>query len=1033
MPRWTEEQQSAIDTEGANIIVSAGAGSGKTAVLSERVIRKLESGVDVDRLLILTFTKAAAFEMMIRIRNKIKERPHLHEQLKKIDSAYITTFDSFSLSLVKKYHYLLNIKRNIKIINQNIMDQERRKILDEIFDEYYEKEDARFLHLLDTFTLKDDTDIKNLILGMNQKLDLKYDKLDFISSYLKDFDMCQETLLEEFVIFLKDKIKLIESCLEELKLMVDGDYFASLEDVVLPLINSNSYDEMKKNSEIKLKMLPRGSEEDVKQKKEELTSYIKELNQYFIYESEEEIRRLLLEQKPYLEILIEMIFKLDERVNFYKFEHDVYEFTDISKMAIQLVLENVEIRDELKYYFNEIMVDEYQDTSDLQEEFISKLENNNVYMVGDIKQSIYRFRNANPLIFKNKYTSYGKGDGGIKIDLMKNFRSRREVLQNINDVFDFVMDEDLGGCDYRATHRMIFGNTSYEKEETHQNSDFEIYNYESVEKFTKDEVEAFIILKDIKEKIDNKYQVIDKETFTLRDITYSDFAILMDRATKFELYKKIFEYHKVPLTVYKDTSITEEEDVLVLSNLFKFIYLSYHKDYSKEFEYTYTSIARSYLMNETDQEIFDTITSKKIFESKLYQLIRPIIDKYPVLNGYKLLDEVSNIFKLYEAQIGVGNMESLMARIFYLKTLFQEMGEVGYSIDDVILSFSEMVKMRQDIKISSGADSGDAVKIMTIHKSKGLEFPILYMAGLSNSFNIRDLNDKFIFDNTYGFILPFYKEEEIASISKFMMKDAFLEEEISEKIRLFYVALTRAREKMILLTNNEKEEDYELFDVVSKNKRFRYRSFLDILKSIWSILLPFKKQIDINTLNLSKDYNMVLVSNYKETLKKQNEKIIYREQNENFTKNEKEKFSKSMSELLTSDNMKAMEEGKYFHEIFESVNFQKPDYSYLTEYEARKVQKFLQNPVLDGIMNAKIYKELEFSYQEDKKQKHGIIDLLIEMEDKILLIDYKLKNVVDLAYKKQLLGYKSYVNAKTKKEIEVYLYSIIDEVFTKID
>ena len=1033
MPKWTEEQQLAIDTEKTNIIVSAGAGSGKTAVLSERVIRKLESGVDVDHLLILTFTKAAAFEMMIRIRNKIKERPHLQEQLKKIDSAYITTFDSFSLSLVKKYHYLLNIKQDIKIINQNIIDQERRKMLDNIFDGYYEKKEDKFLSLLDTFTLKDDADIKELILNINQKLDLKYDKINFLRTYLNDFNDKNEELLKEFTLFLKNKIKLIENCLDEFKLMVDGDYYAIIEDTLKPLIDSRNYNEMKKNSDIKLKALPRGSDEELKQKKEELTSYIKELGEYLIYESEEEIKELFKEQKPYLDILIEIILKLDEEVNLYKFEQDVYEFTDISKMAIKLVSENDEIRNELKYYFNEIMVDEYQDTSDLQEEFISKLENNNVYMVGDIKQSIYRFRNANPLIFKNKYNDYGSGIGGVKIDLMKNFRSRREVLQNINDVFDFVMDEDLGGCDYRATHRMVFGNTSYEKEDTHQNSDFEIYNYERVDGFTKDEVEAFIILKDIKEKIENKYQVIDKETFTLRDITYSDFAILMDRASKFELYKKIFEHEKIPLTVYKDTSITEEDDVLILSNLFKFIYLSYHKDYSKEFEYTYTSVARSYLIGDSDQEIFDIVTNHKIFESKLYQLIRPIVRKYEVLNGCKLLDEVSHIFKIYEAQIGVGNMESLMARISYLKTLFQEMGEVGYSLDEVILSFSKMVKDAQDIKISSSKESGDAVKIMTIHKSKGLEFPILYMSGLSNSFNIRDLNDKFIFDNNYGFILPFYKEEELPNISKFMMKDKFLVDEVSEKIRLFYVALTRAREKMILLTNNEKEDDCELENIVNYNKRFHYRSFLDILKSIWINLIPYKRQIDSASLSLSKDYEMVRISNYKDMLNKEDEKIIYQEQDENFIKQEKEKFSKSVKELSTKDEIKAMEEGIHFHEIFESIDFKNPDYSYLSEFESKKVENFLKNAILDGIINAKVYKELEFSYREEKYQKHGIIDLLIEWQDKILLIDYKLKNVVDLAYKKQLLGYKNYVMTKTNKKVEVYLYSILDEVFTKID
>ena len=179
MPNWTKEQQLAIHKDDQNIIVSAGAGSGKTAVLSERVIRKLEQGVDIDRLLILTFTKAAAFEMMIRIRNKIKEKPALKSQLDKIDSAYITTFDSFALSIVKKYHYVLGIKKDVQIINPNIIQIEKKKCLDRIFETYYSSKNDLFLRTLDKYTLKDDEQIKKLILELEGHLDLKYDQQEY--------------------------------------------------------------------------------------------------------------------------------------------------------------------------------------------------------------------------------------------------------------------------------------------------------------------------------------------------------------------------------------------------------------------------------------------------------------------------------------------------------------------------------------------------------------------------------------------------------------------------------------------------------------------------------------------------------------------------------------------------------------------------------------------------------------------------------------------------------------------------------------
>ena len=1037
MPRWTPEQQLAIDEDGKNIIVSAGAGSGKTAVLSERVIRKLEQGVNIDELLILTFTKAAAFEMMIRIRNKIKERPHLKEQLDKIDSSYITTFDSFSLSLVKKYHYLLNIKRDIKVVNQNVINMEKKKILDNIFDKYYQKKDEKFHKLLDCYTVKDDKDIKDLILNINSKLDLKYDKIPYLASYLNSFfnEDTFNKLINSFISYLKDIIKDIEENLSLLSHEVDGDYHATLQDMLSPLLSSKTYDEIKNNSEIKLKNLPRNSTEEVKKYKDNIKDSLKELTDVLIYENEAQIKELYFSNQDIIKVLIDIILELDNEIYIYKYNHDSYEFTDISKMAIKLVKENKEIRNELKYYFNEIMIDEYQDTSDLQEEFIGQIENNNVYMVGDIKQSIYRFRNANPNIFKTKYDNYNEHIGGEKIDLIKNFRSRKEVLANINYVFDYIMDDFLGGCKYREAHRMVFGNTTYEeKKNDSQNSDFEVYNYPSVKGtgYKSTEVEAFIVLKDIEEKIKNHYQVIDRDTFELRDCTYKDFAILMDRATSFELYKKIFEYKNIPLTVYKDTSITEENDIYLLSNLFKLIYLVHKKDYSEEFRYTYMSVARSNLTDDDDSKIFKTIKNNTFFESEMFEKIKPIVRDYDSINAVSLIDLVIDNFNFYERQILVGNMDSFMARISYLKTLFEEMGSLGYTLDEIILMFYEMVEEGQDIKVSMNEESEDAVKIMTIHKSKGLEFPILYMTGLSNKFNILDLNEKFIYDSSYGIIVPFYNMREIPNIAKQLMKKKYLEDEISEKIRLFYVALTRAREKMILVTSYETEEMEEIGDIVDNKQRCKYRSFLDILKSIWLNLETYKKEIELDSLNLTKDYAQIKSTNYKEHLKKKKDKIFYQELDIKEEKLEEKSFSKKTKELLTPDNYEAIKLGLRFHEIFEYLDFNKPNLDYLSDFEKGKIEKFLNLEILKDIRNAKIYKEYEFIYYDKEIKKHGIIDLLIEKEDEVLIIDYKLKHVIDDAYKKQLKGYKDYLKTKTDKNISIYLYSILDSNLKEI-
>ena len=192
-------------------------------------------------------------------------------------------------------------------------------------------------------------------------------------------------------------------------------------------------------------------------------------------------------------------------------------------------------------------------------------------MVGDIKQSIYRFRNANPLIFKNKYDKYSKGDNGFKIDLTKNFRSREEVLSDINTIFDKIMDDSLGGADYRTSHRMVFGNSLYTEQNDDSISNFlEFYNYKyDDKKFSKDEIEAFTIARDIKNKIENGYKVFDKDSGKLRFATYDDFCIIMDRGTSFNLYKKIFEYENIPLVMYKDEKLNTSDDILIVKNIVK--------------------------------------------------------------------------------------------------------------------------------------------------------------------------------------------------------------------------------------------------------------------------------------------------------------------------------------------------------------------------------------------------------------------------------------------------------------------------------
>ena len=475
MTKWTKEQQEAIYKEGTNIIVSAGAGSGKTAVLTERVLEKVKNGISLSNLLILTFTKMAAKEMRERIGIKLKEN-NLYEELSALDTADITTFDAYALGIVKKYHYYLNLSKNINVIDSSVIELYKKEKLTQIFEHLYSINDPKFISLIREYSIKDDKEIYDYILWLNNKLDLKLNKIEYLNNYIKE-NYNEDKINKDIELYIKEIKSKIDNIRIYLEYIDDTDYLDKLYNVINPLLESNNYEEIKENIEIKLP-IARNVSDTTKEYKEKISESIKEIKKYVTYETTSSIKKSILKTKDYVEEIINIILELDKYVQEYKREYDYYEYSDIAAFAIKLVKENEEIRNEIKNNLNEILIDEYQDTNDIQEEFISYISNNNVYMVVDIKQSIYRFRNANPYIFKNKYDNYSNNNGGIKIDLNKNFRSREEVISNINLMFDRIMDDEIGGASYKETHQMIFGNMMYKEDgENNQNNNFELYSY----------------------------------------------------------------------------------------------------------------------------------------------------------------------------------------------------------------------------------------------------------------------------------------------------------------------------------------------------------------------------------------------------------------------------------------------------------------------------------------------------------------------------------------------------------------------------
>ncbi|MDD5888408.1 MAG: UvrD-helicase domain-containing protein [bacterium] len=1032
---WTPEQQDAINKEGKNIIVSAGAGSGKTAVLTERTLRKLKSGIHINQLLILTFTNAAAAEMKERIRKAINKTPGLEEEATLIDGAYITTFDSFSLSVVKKYHTKLNVTSNIKITDEVVIDIKKNKLLDEIMDKYYLSPKERFTKLIQDFCLKDDQELKNYILSAYKKIELKYDKEKYLEEYMSSYftDENIDKFIKEYLDLINSYRKNISKLITQLNDYFDGEYVCTIEDQLSKLLQANTYEDIATSLDFKsLKPVPKGSSDEGKQIKEAISSQIKELKELLIYETEEQMKEEILSTKSNVKVIIDIIKELDKELTIYKQENELYNFNDIARLAIKVVSDFPDVQEELTNSFNEILVDEYQDTSDTQEKFISLISNNNVYMVGDIKQSIYRFRNANPYIFKNKYDTYRDTDAGIKIDLVKNFRSRKEVLENINLLFDLFMDDEIGGADYKTSHRMVFGNNSYlEQGKTNQDYNLTVLTYKDVPKpFTKDEQEAFIIGQDILKKVSSKYQVFDKDTGILRDAEYKDFVILLDKSKSFDLYKKIFEYLHIPLTILKDEALRKDQDILVIKNLLKLLICIKEKNFSEDFKYSFVSVSRSFLFKMSDEEIYSCVVNNTYQETALYKKCLEVLENIDIMSASQYLNYVLENFNYEEKLITIGNVKSFRIRAEYFYNLVKSFEENGNTIYDFTNYLDEIFDADYDLKFSINTTSPNSCKIMTIHKSKGLEFPICYFAGFSNKFNTLELKERIIYDNKYGLVLQkvdgYYKD----TILKTLLKATTKKEEISEKIRLLYVAVTRAKEKMIIVMP-EQEETKEVFELVPTYERNKYNSFLSIIKSIYSVLLPFEEKTDIK---VTRAYQSTENSSSEEALKIVDNLQVLEQEKKEDTYIEESHYSKDNLHLITPQEQELMDFGTKVHEVLEQIDFCAPelDNRNLPDWVMTRINNFLKTDIIKNNLMCKMYKEYEFTYLDNNTYSHGIIDLLIERDDKMIIIDYKLKEINDPNYDKQLNGYRKVIKEKTKKDVDCYLYSIIDNCFRQV-
>lgn len=1004
---FTRDQERAYKAYGHNVLVSAGAGSGKTQVLSERVRYLVqEHGYKIDEFLILTFTNLAAGEMKERIRKKLKEINS--PEADKVDNAYISTFDSFALNIVKKYYYYLNVSQDISMIDSNALNVFVYKKIDEILERRYLKDDV-LSKLSLVMNNKDDNSLKELIFKVYLKASSATDEDEYFNNLLARHD--NKTLMK----CLKEYEDILDECVNK---MLEYSSFCEsnpkfgekYQSVLQPYLDSSTLDE----KVLSLKSIPpRGYPSFTKnieevENKQYITLYkekMKDAIEYF--DDTQSLFDELKDQKEFTSLVVDIVKEILIDLRKYKDGIQSYTFSDIAKMAIDLFKQNEIVREEMKSKFKTIMIDEYQDTSQIQEDFINYISNNNVYMVGDVKQSIYRFRGAVPTLFTEKFNSYKNGVGGELICLSDNFRSRSEVLEDINVLFSDIMTDELGGANYRLDHIIGKGNKEYElNKNPNQNYSSDIYFYKK-DDYSEKEMEARLVVQDIIDKINSGYQVVDYKNNKqyLRNAKFSDFCILADRGTSFSTYQKVFNEYGVPLFIIDNVDISKSPVIFVIKNILVLTKCLMEKDFTSGiFNHAFISVLRSYLFEMSDEEIYNIISNKTVEETMLITRLKELYERYSKNGPYVYIYNVVRNFKFYDKLIKIGDIRMYEKYLDSFLQTFKGLNDQGYTIDNYIEYFDLITKKELKIDIPSSSTEYDAVKLMNIFKSKGLEFLVVYCVGMNKSFNRMEYNSHFILSDKYGIIYPTKKHKK--SIVFYINKCKDLLDDISEKIRLFYVQVTRAKEKLIYLW----PENFEASPLIKTNK------LLNLLAGCFNNTKVIEKElidISLNPLFVNQEEVQLTYSDVEVE-----DEIVE---------------VKRASKTLSFDSQKdVLEYGEKLHLYLEIIDFNNPDLSVISSPRERSlISKFVNSDLIKNLNGARYYKEYEFV---DKiNNTRGIIDLLIVDKNRVLIIDYKLKNIDDEAYNKQLKTYYNFVSSHFKKVPECYLYSILDSRYNKVE
>lgn len=890
--KWTDEQQKVIDTRNKNILVSAAAGSGKTAVLVERIITMITdeaNPVSISNLLVVTFTNAAAAQMKERIiaaiEKKLLENPNnefLKKQLILTNTAMITTIDSFLRYIFKNYFNKIDVSPSLRIADESELLLIKNDAMERTIERYFNEKGESFARLVNMYSsaknYDDFIDIVNKI--YNMAVSQPYSK-QWISNLSESY---MDGSWEEAVV--EDIHQKVRSAKEEL-LALENYMFGSDEsfrDMCQPYMDNiiadkdimdgalacatleqlEKYYDCKKLSRLKRNnLLDDESKEEIKVARNRYKKCYDDIKKQYFSTSLSQEREIIQKLSEYITLLTEFVRDFYDEYSGMKLQKQLMDFSDLSKYALDILIdkdtmEPTDVAKQLSDYYYEIMIDEYQDSNNIQELILTSISKerqgiNNIFMVGDVKQSIYRFRMARPELFIDKYTTYtAGGEAKERIDLHTNFRSRNHVLTFANRIFEKLMRKSIGGVEYDEAAALKCGAAFKDTEDTFAINEVIVYDKEDLDEDIDSaiEFEARLIAAKIKEIIRDKKLVKDSLNGEeiLRPVEFGDIVILTRKEKGInEIFIDVFEEENIPCEVNSTVGYFSSVEIKLILNILRIIDNPYQ-------DVALTGVMLSPVFAFTEEEmielrtrykdvcIYDGVLCAKACENddtgnnpvknddignnatknKAKELSKGVRDKckklcdfieeYREISKYmKTEDVISKIIyetDIYDYAYAMANGDKRRQNIDALINKAATLDYSGLSgLFKFVATIEKMEKFELEFEPPATVGSENSVKLMTIHKSKGLEFPVVFLAGTYLNYNQMDAKAKLCLDNDMGIgsiYVDYDNRIKYDNIMARAIKNKITKDNVGEELRILYVALTRAKEKLYIVGGGNK-------------------------------------------------------------------------------------------------------------------------------------------------------------------------------------------------------------------------------------